>query len=79
MSEFTKNLDELLHITNQKHNLTKHLQKNYKENIHYIIKSVDTNNRKRGGHNKRIFLLTESTFELLHLFSFKTPILVGKK
>jgi len=65
MSEFTKNLDELLHITNQKHNLTKHLQKNYKENIHYIIKSVDTNNRKRGGHNKRIFLLTESTFELL--------------
>jgi very-short-patch-repair endonuclease len=65
MSKFTKNLDELLYITNNKHNLTKHLQKNYKENIHYIIKSVDICNRKRGGHNKCIFLLTETAFGLL--------------
>ena len=39
MSEFTRNLDDLLYLSNKKHCLTRFLAKNYKENIHYIIKN----------------------------------------
>jgi len=62
MTEFTKNLDDLLYLS-KKHNLTGHLKKNYKENYHYITQK---NNiiKKHGGHNKIIFMLTESTYEL---------------
>ena len=65
MSEFTKNLDEIVHIAGKKVHLTNHLQKNYRKNVHYIIKSLDKKDYKQGGHNKRIFLLTETAFELL--------------
>jgi very-short-patch-repair endonuclease len=67
MSEFTKDLDELLHIAGKKVHLTKHLQKNYKENVHYITQKVTHCQTKKGsgGHNKKIFLLTETAFELL--------------
>ena len=65
-NDFTKNLDDLLHLTNQKRNLTKHLTTNYKENVHYII---DTNiqhksQTRHGGHNIVIYMLTEEAFEL---------------
>ena len=35
--EFTKNLDELLYLS-KKAQLTKHLEKNYVKDIHYITK-----------------------------------------
>ena len=64
MNAFTKNLDELLYLSKQKHHITTNLKKNYRENIHYIIEK----NKKQGGHggqNKQIFMLTEQAFELL--------------
>jgi len=63
MNEFTRNLDELLHLSSTKSNLTNHLKKNYRENIHYKI--IKLNEKKWGGHNKEIFMLTEKAFELL--------------
>jgi len=65
MREFTRNLDELLHISGKKAHLTTHLQKNYKENVHYIIQTQRETKRGRGGHNKKTYLLTETAFELL--------------
>ena len=62
MTEFTKNLDDLLYLSTQKVHLVSHLKKNYKENYHYIIQK--NNIKGRGGHNKIIFMLTESTYEL---------------
>jgi len=63
MSEFTKDLDELLYIAGKKVNLTRHLQKNYRENVHYITQKIIK--KGNGGQNKKIFLLTETAFELL--------------
>ena len=66
MNEFTRNLDELLYLTSSKHSLTKHLQKNYKENVHYKMQTIHSETKRcRGGHNKKTFLLTEIAFELL--------------
>jgi very-short-patch-repair endonuclease len=66
MNNFTKNLDELLYLAKQKASMVDHLRKNYRENIHYIIEQDKSKNKlKHGGHNKVIFLLTESTYELL--------------
>ena len=66
MSNFTRNLDELLYLTKQKVNIVRYLIKNYRENIHYIIEQDKSKNTlKHGGHNKIIFLLTDSTYELL--------------
>lgn len=65
MSEFTHNLDELMYLSNQKHILTRHLEKNYRENVHYIIeKQQPSDIRKHGGHNKIIYKLNESAFQL---------------
>ena len=67
MSEFPKDLDELAH-NNKKCNLTRYLKKNYKENVHYIVKKGGlTNTNKRLGYaglNKITYMLTESAFEL---------------
>jgi very-short-patch-repair endonuclease len=61
-SHFTRNLDELLHLSSQKYRLTTHLKKNYRENVHYIqTKTVDP---KHGGQNKITFMLTEEAFEI---------------
>ena len=66
MTEFTKNLDELLYLTPKKCNLTKYLKKNYRENIHYIItKNINLKVKQYGGQNKIVFMLTEKAFELL--------------
>lgn len=66
MSEFIKNLDDLLYLSTRKESLMHHLHKNYKENIHFIIKTEDFNNEKKhGGHNKKNIMLTEHAFELL--------------
>ena len=64
MTEFTRNLEELLHLSSKKTNLTCYLIKNFKENIHYI-KNKLTLVKQHGGQNKLIFMLTEKAFELL--------------
>ena len=64
MSLYARNLEELLYLASQKDHLVKHLTKNYRENIHYIIqKNIRT--IQRGGHNKITYILTEEVFELL--------------
>ena len=68
MPEFTHDLEELVcHFKSQKVHLTLHLEKNYRENIHYIKSRVtglgDT--IKHGGHNRIVYMLTEEAFELL--------------
>ena len=67
MSIFIKDLDELVpSVAPHKCKLKDHLLKNYKENIHYIRehqfakKCVGS-----GGHNKKVYMLTEHAFELL--------------
>jgi very-short-patch-repair endonuclease len=66
MSIFVKNLDDLLYLSNKKVTLVKHLQKNYRENVHYIIQKDNFKNMKKyGGQNKILFMLTEEAFELL--------------
>jgi hypothetical protein len=72
MSEFICDLDELIPLfSTKKVKVTNHLKKNYKENIHYIIKN-DENKNKHGGHNKKRYLLTEKVFQLLkNSFNFR--------
>ena len=65
MSEFTRNLDELLYLSPQKKNLISHLKKNYRLNIHYIIEKHKQECKQNGGHNKINFILTENSFELI--------------
>ena len=65
MSKFTKSIDGLLYLSNNKCQITNHLRKNYKENIHYIIDNSRVKEElKHGGHNKKCFFLTEEAFEL---------------
>ena len=66
MSLFTRNLDELLYLSlsSKKDLIVRHLKKNYKENIHYII-DKNKNKKQNGGQNKIEFYLTEEAFELL--------------
>jgi very-short-patch-repair endonuclease len=64
MSEFTRNIDELPHLS-RKNIIVKHLKKNYKENVHYIIENPKPKDRQHGGQNKIEYYLTEKAFELL--------------
>lgn len=76
MTEFVKDIDELLHIAGKRVNLTKHLEKNYKENVHYIKRNV-SKKKGNGGQNKIIFLLTETAFELLkNSYNFRNRYIV---
>lgn len=69
MPEFTRDLDDLVcHFKTQKVHLTLHLEKNYRENIHYIKYpvTVDSKTKKQnGGQNRIVYMLTEEAFELL--------------
>jgi len=66
MSDFTRNLDELLYLSTKKVHLTTHLKKNYRENIHYIIEKNKLNPVKQnGGQNKMVYMLTELAYNLL--------------
>jgi hypothetical protein len=69
MSSFTRDLEVLVcHFKTQKVQLTLHLEKNYRENIHYIKYPVtaDSKTKKQnGGQNRIIYMLTEDAFELL--------------
>ena len=80
MPEFTRDVDEsLASFQTSKYNLIRHLERNYRENIHYIKSRVtglgDT--IKHGGHNRIVYMLTEEAFELLkNSFNFRTKYLV---
>ena len=69
MSNFNKNLDELIPLYGKKFNITRHLKKNYRENIHYITEKDNLTNIDKtlggSGQNKITFKLTESAFEIL--------------
>lgn len=65
MEDFTRNLDELLYLTSQKHNLVYFMKKNYTENVHYKKLHTQPITCQRGGHNKQTYMLTEKAFELV--------------
>lgn len=80
VADFIKELDDLIPILNtKKESITRHLIKNYKENIHYIIKHLDTKLvGSRGGHNKKTYMLTEYSFELLkNSYNFRNRYLLN--
>ena len=69
MPEFTRDLDDLVcHFKTQKVQLTLHLEKNYRENIHYTkspLRVVTETKKRNGGQNRIVYMLTEEAFELL--------------
>jgi len=66
MDQFTKDLDDLvLHLKCKKGKLVANLEKNYKENLHYIKRKTIPNIKQYGGQNKIIYLLTGSAFDML--------------
>lgn len=68
MPEFTRDLDELVHhFKSQKVQLRIHLEKNYRENVHYVkypIKKISPDMKQNGGQNRIVYMLTEEAFEL---------------
>ena len=73
MTDFVKDLDELLHIAGKRVNLTRHLEKNYKENVHYI-KQITPKKQCHGGQNKIIFL---SLYVIHNIDNNQVKYLVG--
>ena len=81
MPEFTRDLEELVcHFKSQKVQLTLHLEKNYRDNIHYTKSplTVGTETKKRnGGQNRIVYMLTEEAFELFkNSFNFRNKYIV---
>lgn len=63
---FNKNLDEFFPLLIiKKCSLTRFLENNFKENIHYIKIKNNMKNNYRGGHNKINYMLTDEAFELV--------------
>jgi lipopolysaccharide biosynthesis protein len=69
MSLFTHNVEELIiYLSCQKGQIARHLKKNYKENVHYIVENNKPKMIKQnGGQNKINYLLTKDAFELLKI------------
>lgn len=81
MPDFIRDLEELVcHFKSQKVQLTLHLEKNYRENIHYIkfpIKKISPDIKHYGGQNRIVYMLTEDAFELFkNSFKFRNKYLV---
>ena len=81
MLEFTRDLDELVAWFNtQKFNLQRHLERNYRENIHYIkypLKTIGNDKKQHGGNNRIVYMLTEEAFELFkNSFNFRNKYIV---
>jgi len=76
-SKFTRDFDELLSLATQKIHLVRHLHKNYRENVHYIVTKTANPSKKHGGHNKITYLLTEEAFELFkNTYNIRTRYIV---
>ena len=67
MNNYTYNIEDLSEFfDSKKGKYVRFLKKNFKYNIHYIIdNNINKNNKKHGGHNKIIYMLTEETFNLI--------------
>ena len=81
MPEFTHDLDDLVcHFKTQKFNLQRHLERNYRENIHYIkyhLKTIGNDKKQHGGNNRIVYMLTEEAFELFkNSFNFRNKYIV---
>ena len=81
MPEFTRDLEELVCWFNtQKFNLQRHLERNYRDNIHYIKYPIKTNGndkKQHGGNNRVVYMLTEDAFELFKKsFNFRNKYIV---
>lgn len=82
MSAFTRDLDVLMSVFNtQKHNLIRNLEKNYRENVHYIklpvTAAVGDMKKQNGGQNKIVYMLTEEAFELFkNSYNFRNRYIV---
>ena len=77
-----RDLDDLVsHFKTQKHNLRLHLEKNYRDNIHYIkspLTVVRDTKKQNGGHNRIVYMLTEEAFELFkNSFNFRTKYIIA--
>jgi hypothetical protein len=82
MPEFTRDLDDLVsHFKTSKYNLIRHLDRNYRDNIHYIkspLKVVDATKKQNGGQNRNVYMLTEEAFELFkNSFNFRNKYIVA--
>jgi len=82
MPEFTRDLDELVCWFNtQKFNLQRHLERNYRENIHYIkypLKPIVNDKKQHGGNNRIVYMLTEEAFDLFkNSFNFRNKYIVA--
>ena len=82
MPEFTRDLEELIcHFKSQKAQLTLHLERNYRENIHYTkspLKIVHETKKQNGGHNRIVYMLTEEAYELFkNSFNFRNKYIVA--
>jgi very-short-patch-repair endonuclease len=81
MPEFTRDLEELVCWFNtQKFNLQRHLERNYRDNIHYIkypLKTIGNDKKQHGGNNRVVYMLTEYAFELFKKsFNFRNKYIV---
>ena len=81
MPEFTRDLEELVcHFTTKKISLIRNLEKNYRENIHYIKYPVTADGKTKkqnGGQNRIVYMLTEEAYELFkNSFNFRIKYLV---
>ena len=82
MPEFTRDLDESLsYFQTSKYNLIRHLERNYRENIHYTrseLKVVNETKKQNGGQNRIVYMLTEEAFELFkNSFNFRNKYIVA--
>lgn len=65
-NKFTVSLDNIYkELTRDKINITKHLKKNYKLDIHYIIVDTIKITKGKGGHNKITYMLTQASADIL--------------
>jgi len=74
--DYKHNIEDLLPLLNtRKDSLLRNLLKNYKENIHYIIRKSDD---KKNGRPKIKYIITEKTFELLkNSYNFRNKYIVN--
>jgi hypothetical protein len=81
MPEFTRDLEELVpEFNTKKINIIRNLEKNYRENVHYIKYPVTSDGKpnKHGGHNRIVYMLTEEAFELFkNSFNFRNKYIVA--
>lgn len=68
MPDFIREFEELVcHFKTQKFNLQRHLERNYRENVHYIkyhLKTISPGIKQHGGNNRIVYMLTEEAFVL---------------